>query len=258
MPEEGEKHLLYDFFRIVHGYAKREGITQERIAKLLEELHDLALALWQRRESVADRCVKHRAGRHVVGDLGATVLDEVREAEVLLVSDGLFERDSVLVDPLHLAHPVEPDDRAAVHAFLTEQQEIQRRLTARLRLDKHLGQLSGDDMIERNRRLVRAADRMSIAICTGMRDLAIRSDGPFEAKVKDVPTAVGETDLRLLAVGGDITNVVVTPWPFAEPRVRVSCEGIKLPPQRFNNDDEMRIALRNATRLVLSTDLRRS
>jgi hypothetical protein len=91
-----------------------------------------------------------------------------------------------------------------------------------------------------------------------MRDLAIRSDGPFEAKVKDVPTAVGETDLRLLAVGGDITNVVVTPWPFAEPRVRVSCEGIKLPPQRFNNDDEMRIALRNATRLVLSTDLRRS
>jgi Protein of unknown function (DUF3891) len=147
-------------------------------------------------------------------------------------------------------------DRAAVREFLSEQQEIQRRLIASLRLDEHLSQFCGDDMIERNRGLVRAADRMSIAICTGLRDLAIRSDRPFEAEAKGVPTAAGETDLRLLAVDGDMTNVVVTPWPFAAPRVRVICEGIDLPPQGFDDEHELRVALRNAKRVVLPTDLR--
>ena len=37
-------------------------------------------------------------------------------------------------------------DRAAVREFLTEQQEIQRRLIASLRLDGHLGQSSSDDI----------------------------------------------------------------------------------------------------------------
>jgi hypothetical protein len=34
--EERQKHFLYDFFRIVHGYAKRKRVTQKRVAKLLE------------------------------------------------------------------------------------------------------------------------------------------------------------------------------------------------------------------------------
>lgn len=148
------------------------------------------------------------------------------------------------------------EDRAAVCAFLSEQQEIQHRLIANLRTDERLGEFSGDEMIERNRGLVRAADRMSIAICTGMRDLAIRSGGPFEAKVKDVPTADGQTDLRLLAVDGELSNIVVAPWPFATRAVRVTCEGVVLPPQPFKDENEMRVGLRNAKRVVVAAELR--
>lgn len=45
MPEEGDEHFLRDFFRIMHAYAERKDITEKRIAKLLEQLHNLAFNL---------------------------------------------------------------------------------------------------------------------------------------------------------------------------------------------------------------------
>jgi hypothetical protein len=45
MPEEGQKHFLDNFFRVVHGYAKGEDIAEKWIAKLLEQMHDLTLDL---------------------------------------------------------------------------------------------------------------------------------------------------------------------------------------------------------------------
>ena len=146
-------------------------------------------------------------------------------------------------------------DAAIVRDFLSDQLEIQHRLTQSLGTDRGLAEYSGPDMIERNRRLVRSADRMSIAICTGMRDMAVRSDDPHEGVVKQVPTAAGETDIRLLAAGGDLTTIVVSPWPFAAPVVHVSCEGILLPPLRFDEEAAMRGALRNATKIALSARL---
>jgi hypothetical protein len=45
VPEEGEKNFLCDFLRVMHRYAKRERITEKRIAKLLKKAHDLAFDL---------------------------------------------------------------------------------------------------------------------------------------------------------------------------------------------------------------------
>ena len=69
-------------------------------------------------------------------------------------------------------------DTATVQEFLVDQAAIQHRLLASLRLDRRLGALCEPAMVERNRRLVRTVDRMSIALCTGMQDQAVRTEDP--------------------------------------------------------------------------------
>jgi hypothetical protein len=147
-------------------------------------------------------------------------------------------------------------DAAIVRDFLSGQLAIQQRLLASLRSDQHLGEFFDPAMIERNRRLVRTADRMSIAICTGMHDLAVRSDDPREGVVKQVPTADGETDIHLQAIDGDLAKIVVSPWPFSSPTVQVACEGILLPSRTFDDESEFRSGLREASRIVLAAELR--
>jgi hypothetical protein len=148
------------------------------------------------------------------------------------------------------------DDADLVREFLIEQRNIQQRLIASLRAAGRHGEVAGDAVIERNRGLVRAADRMSIAICSGLRDVAIRSDQPFDAIVRDVPTGAGSTDLVLSAVNGDLTTISVTPWPFNASVVTVHCEGILLPPVPFGTEAIMRAELRHQDSVVLSSELR--
>jgi hypothetical protein len=146
-------------------------------------------------------------------------------------------------------------DAAIVRDFLNSQVEMQHRLVENLSADQRLGQFSDLGTVERNRRLVRTVDRMSIAICTGMRDTAIRSADAREGIVKQVPTAAGETDIRLRSADGDYTTIAVTPWPFAAASLQVTCEGITLPPRRFADETQMRVALQNAKRVVMSAEL---
>lgn len=146
-------------------------------------------------------------------------------------------------------------DAAIVGDFLDGQLAIQRRLREGLGTDPRLGGFADPASIERNRGLVRAADRMSIAICTGLRDMAVRSDDPRVAVVRAVPTADGETEIRLRAIGGDLTRIAVSPWPFATAAVEVTCEGVLLPPHRFDSESEMRTGLRNAAKVVLAAEL---
>jgi hypothetical protein len=148
------------------------------------------------------------------------------------------------------------EDAATVRDFLAGQQEIQRRLIDGLRADRLLSPFAAPEMIERNRGLVRAADRMSIALCTALQDSAIHADDPRDAIVRQVPTAHGETVLRLHAIDDEATTIVIAPWPFAKPRITVTCEGIPLPPGGFADQAEMRAALRDAARVILSFDLR--
>jgi hypothetical protein len=146
-------------------------------------------------------------------------------------------------------------DAALVREFVEGQQAVQRRLLESLRADPALAAFAEDAMIERNRGLVRAADRMSIAICTAMRDMAISTGNPLEGVVRQVPTANGETDLRLTVVDGDTANIAVAPWPFAMLTVRVACEGIALPERPSDDENGMRQVLFGAERLVMAAKL---
>jgi hypothetical protein len=147
-------------------------------------------------------------------------------------------------------------DATIVSDFLDDQRSLQGRLSESLRADPRFAGCADDATIARNRALVRAADRMSIAICTGMRDVVVRTDDPHVGIVKQVPTAGGETDIRMSAVGGDLATISVAPWPFAAPAVRVICEGIELPAISVRDQNEMRVVLRDARRVTVSAELR--
>lgn len=146
-------------------------------------------------------------------------------------------------------------DASIVRAFLSDQLEIQQRLVANLRRDPRLGDFCRPATIDRNRCLVRTADRMSIALCTGMQDLAVRSDDPRVGVIKQVPTADGETDIHLLTTDEDLTTITVVPWPFSAAQVQVACEGIPLPSRRFADAAELQIELRDARRVALAVKL---
>jgi hypothetical protein len=146
-------------------------------------------------------------------------------------------------------------DVPIVRAFLSGQQEIQQRLLESLARDQRLGELCRPAKIERNRRLVRTADRMSIAICTAIQDVAVRSEEPHRGIIRQVPTAAGEVDLVLRMIDGDSTRMTVAPWPFRVPTVPVVCEGTLMPPGHFADRATMRLALRDAARVVLLATL---
>jgi hypothetical protein len=148
-----------------------------------------------------------------------------------------------------------PAATAIVQEFLAGQAAIQHRLLASLRQDRRLGALCEPGMVERNRRLVRTVDRMSIALCTGMQDHAVRTEDPQAGVVRQVPTAGGETDIHLRAIDGDPATIAVSPWPFAAATVQVACEAIALPLRSFGDAAELRIALRDAVRIVLTVSL---
>lgn len=147
-------------------------------------------------------------------------------------------------------------DAAAVRDFLDAQLAVQLRLRESLGADPRYAEYADPGAIERNRGLVRAADRLSIAICTGMLDMAVGSGHPHAAIVKQVPTAGGETDLHLSATGGDLTSIAVAPWPFASSAVRVTCEGIALPREPSHDQTAMRDTLRTAPRVAVWAELR--
>ena len=240
------------------GNAEFGRVTPYEDVCLGAEQHDIGWHLWEQSPTLNPRTGRPHSFRELsvaahtaIWDGGTAMALTLGRYPALLVSlhgTGLYASFDAASASLA--------DRVAVREFLTGQQVIQHQLTESLRDDKHLGEFFSDETIERNRRLVRAADRMSIAICSGMRDPAISGSTPREAVVRDVPTATGGTDLRLLAVNDDMDTIVVSPWPFVATTVRFKCEGTLLPSCSFHDDSEMRVALRNARKVVISVDLR--
>jgi hypothetical protein len=102
---------------------------------------------------------------------------------------------------------------------------------------------------------VSAVDRLSIAVCTALRDAAVRGDAPDEAWVRDVPTAGATADLRIKAIDGDPERLAVSPWPFADRSLMVTCEGFELPRERPEDQHAMLDALRNARRVSVVAEL---
>jgi hypothetical protein len=153
------------------------------------------------------------------------------------------------------ARTAKPEDARIVHAFLTDQMALQRRLIGDLSADPMTAPFVTPETIERNRGLVRAADRMSIAICTAMRDLAVRADDPAVGAIRDVPAAEETVAVRMAILNGDPSRIAVSPWPFRTDNVRVACEGVALPDQPFAVEAEMRRFLTAAPRMVVAAEL---
>jgi hypothetical protein len=131
-------------------------------------------------------------------------------------------------------------DAAAVDAYNASEAVRQRRLLDSLAADPAWATAARPESVARNRALVLAWDLMSLIICHGL-------TGTRE--VAEVPDAAGMTTLTLTAIGNDPERIAVEPWPFAEGRVCVACEGRVLPEGPFDDEAAMRAALATAQRV---------
>lgn len=130
--------------------------------------------------------------------------------------------------------PADPARAQALQAFLDEQHRVQDRLVASLRDDVLRRDAVTPEGIERNRLLIDAVDRLSLALCWGVRD---------EVRLDDISPHGGERlSLRLRALHGRPDAVVVDPWPFAGDHLELACEARRLP-RRFGTEAAMREAL---------------
>lgn len=140
------------------------------------------------------------------------------------------------------------EDAALVRAFLGRQHAFQQDSIAALAADPRYAADTTAEAIERNRYLVALSDRMSLAICWGVRE---------EARMPDAPRSGTErVALTLRSPRGDPAELTLDPWPFARDRVEVICEGRRLR-GRFSDEAAMRRALEDpAARVTLATVLR--
>ena len=142
-----------------------------------------------------------------------------------------------------------PAEAGIIRAFLAEQRVFQDATREALASHRHLAEHATPEALERNRLLVGAADRMSLAVCWGVGE---------DAHVPNAPTRTGNTcGLRLYARGGDREDLVVDPWPFAADQVELACEGVRLR-RRFASAEAMREGLATAERVPVVATLRPS
>jgi hypothetical protein len=157
---------------------------------------------------------------------------------VSLHGTGLYERRDLASLPAEQA--------AAVRAFLARERDFQQGLVEALRRDPRYAAQAADAALARNRRLVAVWDAFSLAVCHGLR--AGRTIGP-------VPTADGETDLRLEPDPDAADTIAVAPWPFGAERVELVVEARRLP-ETFASQESMRAALAGAPWVSLGVRLR--
>jgi hypothetical protein len=160
------------------------------------------------------------------------VLPQSRYAALLVSLHGsaLYERRNL--------ERLAPADVDRVREFLAGQRELQERLIAGLRADPATAAAAADDVVRRNQRLVWTWDSLSLGL---LLDWA-----PFE--LAGVPTAAGDVDIQ-------VSDSTVEPWPFAQQRIAVRCEGRRLG-DRFGDEQAMREALAAAPWITIEFELR--
>jgi Protein of unknown function (DUF3891) len=153
------------------------------------------------------------------------LLAQSRYAALLVSLHGtsLYER----IDP----DGYEPDVAAAIRAYVAGQRELQAELAAGLDAAQ----------VDRNRRLILAWDRLSLALChgnaTALEDVPA-ADGAVTIRVEPSPAAGTSSaaaaralvrDDHAVPPGAATTAFTVAPWPFAAARVVAGCEARELP-----------------------------
>lgn len=134
-----------------------------------------------------------------------------------------------------------------VQDFLRQEYAFQEQLVSILKNDDYYAPHVTPEVIDRNRKLVAVWDALSIILCQGLAN---------EQQVTQVPTADGETTLKLKLVAehGTYQQVSVSPWAFQPEELKLVYEG-RLLPQSFSNEKAMREALRSDCWVTLSTTL---
>jgi Protein of unknown function (DUF3891) len=167
-------------------------------------------------------------------DAARRLLAQSRYAALLVSLHGtsLYER----IDPD--AYP--PELAAEIRAYTREERELQRALSAGLDAEE----------VDRNRRLILALDRCSLALCHGnattLEDVPAADGGRATIRVEPAPAAVSAgasvRDDQAVPAGAATTMWTVAPWPFAADRVVVGCEARHLP-GRFESAEALAAAL---------------
>jgi hypothetical protein len=151
-------------------------------------------------------------------DAARRLLAQSRYAALLVSLHGtsLYER----IDP----DRYEPEIAAAIRAYVADQGALQARLAAGL----------DPAEVDRNRRLILAWDRLSLALCHGSATTLEHvpgADGDAVIRVEPAGDAAPAARIRDdHAAPADVVpaRYVVDPWPFAAERVVVGCEARRL------------------------------
>jgi uncharacterized protein DUF3891 len=138
-----------------------------------------------------------------------------------------------------------PAEAQAVRDFLARERAWQATILASLRDDPRYA-AGIPDGVARNQRLVSVWDRLSLALCMGLR---------AERAVEGVPTVDGATTLTLTPIDGSPSLASVHPWPFGAPAVTLLCEGRRLP-ETFADEATMRTTLDRSPWVTIATTLR--
>jgi hypothetical protein len=128
------------------------------------------------------------------------------------------------------------DVRRALADYLERERAFQARVLESLRGDPRYGAHATPEAVERNRELIFTWDGLSLALLHG---------------VTGEKAAVGHT---LAAVDGDPTRVTVSPWPFRQDEVTLSCDG-RLLTETFADERELRRGLAKAAWTTIETRL---
>lgn len=213
------------------------------------EQHDVGMTAWERMPTLNPATgrpyhfMNMPVMEHIRGwtEAGRLALVQGRYTALLtsLHGTGLYER-------FHVWERDTPEEARAVRDYLQADYAFQGDLLASLRADPVYAPHATDDAIARNRRLVATWDRLSLALCHGVRT---------PLTIPDIPTADDPTVLTLTPVDGDPLRVTVAPWPFRDDTVRLVCEGRRLP-DTFTDQSAMRAALATAPWVTIVTHLR--
>ncbi|HMF05926.1 MAG TPA: DUF3891 family protein [Methylocella sp.] len=137
-----------------------------------------------------------------------------------------------------------PEATKAVRAFLDAQRRFQARMINSLRRDPSMCKQASPDMIDYNRLLIAALDKMSLEICWGVKT---------RTAIPEVPMTIGESIELSLYPGTDET-LVLDPWPFRAARIAVHAEGRRIN-GRFSTQKELLRALGKAETVRVSAVL---
>ncbi|MEC4986154.1 MAG: DUF3891 family protein [Oscillatoria sp. PMC 1068.18] len=129
-----------------------------------------------------------------------------------------------------------PEASRLVQGFFQQESAFQAEMLASLTDDEFYAIDSQLEIIQRNQKLIRVWDGLSILFCEGF---------VGEQKIQEVPSFQGETSIKLTKTETKPNEVKISPWCFQQSEISLVMEG-KLLQEKFTDETAMREALKSA------------